>query len=51
MLFSSADAMTGNAIEPADSNTYQPFRTVDAVVMKGIIEHISAVDQTGEEGT
>lgn len=50
MLFSSADMIAASSVEPADSNTYQPFRTVDAVVTKGIAERLDAVDKTSEEG-
>lgn len=49
MLFSSADMITASSLEPADSNTYQPFRTVDAAVMKGISDRLDAVDKTSEE--
>ncbi|GJJ06273.1 hypothetical protein Clacol_000464 [Clathrus columnatus] len=49
MLFSSADMVVGNITEAADSNTYQPFRTVDSFVVRGISEHIDAIDKTKEE--
>jgi len=49
MLFSSTDAQSDEVGEVADSNTYQPFRSIDAGVMKGIESHIAALDETGPE--
>ena len=50
MLYSSMDAHLKDIGEVADSNTYQPFRTVDASVMKGIVSHINTIDETEHEG-
>lgn len=50
MLYSSIEALREDLAEPADSNTYQPFRSVDAGVMKGIAAHVAEIDDKEREG-
>jgi len=43
MLYSSLEPPREDLAEGADSNTYQPFRSVDAAVMKGIAAHVADI--------
>ncbi|KAF8520366.1 transcription factor Tfb4 [Hysterangium stoloniferum] len=48
MLYSSSD-VPGDGVEAADSNTYQPFRTIDAAVIKGIAAEMETISTTDRE--
>ena len=37
-------------IEPADANTYRPFKVLDSILMKNVQEHIESLGQPEEEG-
>ena len=50
MLYSSMEEPREDLAEGADSNTYQPFRSVDAGVMKGIAAHVVELDANEREG-
>lgn len=51
MLYSSTDAPPEAADDVADSNTYQPFKSVDAGVMKSILAQVDSTEITEQEGT
>jgi hypothetical protein len=50
MLYSSMETPREDLSEAADSNTYQPFRSVDAAVMAGIATHMAELDAKEHEG-
>ena len=50
MLYSSLEMPSEDLTEAADSNTYQPFRSVDAAVMKGIAAHVAEISDKEREG-
>lgn len=50
MLYSSMEPPREDLAEGADSNTYQPFKSVDTAVMKGIETHIAELDADKPEG-
>ena len=50
MLYSSLEMPSEDLTEAADSNTYQPFRSVDAAVMKGIAVHVAKISDKEREG-
>jgi transcription initiation factor TFIIH subunit 3 len=50
MLYSSTETPQEDVTEAADSNTYQPFRSVDAGVMNSIAVHMSEIDDKETEG-
>ncbi|KAF8518722.1 transcription factor Tfb4 [Gautieria morchelliformis] len=49
MLYSSTETPREDLTEAADSNTYQPFRSVDAGVMAGIATHLAELDAKERE--
>ncbi|KAF8588680.1 transcription factor Tfb4 [Ramaria rubella] len=44
MLYSTTEPPSDDASAAADSNTYQPFRSVDSGVMNGITTHMNALE-------
>lgn len=38
-------------IEPADANTYRPFKVMDSTIMKHIVSEVEALGEPEVEGT
>lgn len=50
MLYTSTDISLVDGAEAADSNTYQPFRTLNGAVMKGMASYMALIDTSEPEG-
>lgn len=50
LLYSSTGEVTASDDGPTDSNTYRPFKTLDATVMKSLAERLESFGDAAEEG-
>jgi transcription initiation factor TFIIH subunit 3 len=50
MLYSSTTPVAEEYIEPADANTYRPFKVLDSMVMTSIAREIEALGEPETEG-
>lgn len=50
MLYSSTMPVSDGDIEPADANTYRPFKVMDSIIMKSIADEIEALGEPETEG-
>lgn len=50
LLYSSTGEVTASDGGPTDSNTYRPFKTLDATVMKSLAERLESFGDAAEEG-
>ena len=51
MLYSSSMPVADADAEPADANTYRPFKLMDSIIMKSITREINALGEPETEGT
>ena len=51
MLYSSTMPVNEADIEPADANTYRPFKVLDSTIMKSIASEIEALGEAEAEGS
>ena len=51
MLYSSTMEVAEADSEPADANTYRPFKLMDSLIMKSIAREIDALGEPETEGT
>ena len=50
MVYSSTMSVNEEGVEPADANTYQPFKVMDSAIMKNIAAEIEALGEPENEG-
>ena len=50
MLYSSTMSVNEEEVEPADANTYRPFKVMDSAIMKNIAAEIEALGEPENEG-
>lgn len=50
MLYSSSTSVVEDHVEPADANTYRPFKVLDSTVMKSILDQMEVLNGAEQEG-